>query len=195
MAHRCSRFPVYTSVILICMVLAPPTASPDAIGDADRDLFRYINEDMENGFFDSALPVIQRMGEPPIYLGVCVFLSAFGNEKMAETGKLAAAAFLESGFVVYSLKEIISRPRPLNESEEVSFPSGHSALAFTMATVAGHEYPRLRIPLYATAFGTAFARVYLGRHYPSDVIFGALIGTLAGIHVIHYRKPILSFSF
>ncbi len=182
-------------MILVCMALAPPAASPNAIGDADRNLFRYINEDMQNDFLDFALPAIQRMGDPPVYLGVCAILSAFGNEKMAETGKLAAAAFIESGFVVYSLKQIVNRPRPLDESAEVSFPSGHSALAFTMATVAGHEYPRLRIPLYFGAFGTAFARVYLGRHYPGDVIFGAIIGTLAGIHVIHYKKPILSFSF
>lgn len=190
-----SRFSVYVSAILILMALVPPMANSNAIGDVDRDLFLYIHKDLNNGFLDSVLPAIQRMGDPPVYLAICTLLLAFGNEKMAETGKLAAAAFLESGFIVYTLKQIINRPRPLDELEEVSFPSGHSTLAFSLATVVGHEYPRIRIPLYITASATAFSRVYLGRHYPGDVIFGALVGTLVGIQMIHYRKPVLSFSF
>jgi len=182
-------------VILVCITGIPQMAYSNAIGDADRDLFRYIHEDMENSFLDDSLPVIQRMGETQVYLGVCVLLCAFGNEKMYDTGKLAAAAFMEAGFVAYSLKKIVGRPRPLNEEETTSFPSGHTTLAFTMATVIGHEYTKLRVPLYAAAFCTAFARIYLGRHYPSDVLAGATIGTLAGLHMVHYRKPILSFSF
>jgi len=181
--------------ILICMASVSPPASSNAIGDADRALFRYINEDMENRFLDVTLPVIQRMGETQVYLGICAILCAFGNEKMAEAGTLAMAAVIESGAVTYTLKQVVGRPRPLSESEKNSFPSGHTTLAFTMATVAGHEYPKLRIPLYVAAAATAFARVYLGRHYPSDVIVGALIGTLAGVHITHCREKVLSFSF
>ena len=182
-------------MIVMWTAVVPHTASSNAIGDADRDLFRYIHEDMENGFFDTTLPVIQRMGEPQVYAGVCMILCAFGDERMARTGKLAAAAFLEAAFVSYSLKQIVGRSRPLNEEDTKSFPSGHTTIAFTMATIAGHEYSKLRIPLYILAFGTAFSRIYLGRHYPSDVLAGAAIGTLAGLSVIHYKKPILEFSF
>ncbi len=135
------------------------------------------------------------MGEPQVILGVSLLLCAFGDDKMFETGKLAGAAFMEAGFIAYSLKHIIGRSRPLNDSEKDSFPSGHTTLAFSMATVAGHAYTRLRIPLYTIALGTAFARIYLGRHYLSDVIAGAAIGTLVGAHIIHYRGNILSFSF
>jgi len=182
-------------ILAIFVYIIPQTADANAIGDADRDLFRYIHEDMENRFLDESLPVIQRMGETEIYLGVCVLLCAFGNEKMYDTGKLATAAFMEAAFVTYSLKKIIGRPRPLNEAEENSFPSGHTTLAFALANVIGHEYTKLRIPLYAAALCTGFARIYLGRHYPGDVLAGATIGTLAGLHIIHWRKPILSFSF
>ena len=190
-----SRFSFCVLAALICMTGITPAASSNTIGDADRDAFRYIHEDMKNGFFDATLPTIQEMGDTDVYLGICTILLAFGNEKMAETGKLAAAAFMESGTIAYSLKKIVGRRRPLSRSERNSFPSGHATLAFTMATVAGHGYPKLRIPLYMAAFGTAFTRVYLGRHYPSDVIVGALIGTLVGIQVTHYRNRILSFSF
>lgn len=181
--------------MLICASSTPLPANANALGDVDRDVFQYIHEDLENEFFDIITPGIQRMGEPQVILGVSLLLCAFGDDKMFETGKLAWAAFMEAGLIAYSLKRIIGRSRPLNGSEEDSFPSGHTTLAFSMATVAGHEYTRLRIPLYAVAFGTAFSRIYQGRHYLSDVIAGAVIGTLVGVHVIHYKGKILSFSF
>ena len=195
MIYKYSRFPFYLIIAALFLSAVPSTADASALRDADHDLFRYINEDMESGFLDVTTPVIQRMGDSQFYAAACMLLLAFGDEKMAETGKLASAAFLQAGFIAYGLKKIVRRPRPLDEDEKSSFPSGHSTLAFTMATVAGHEYPKLRIPLYFCAFGTAFSRVYQGRHYPSDVIAGAIIGTLTGLQMVHYKKPILSFSF
>jgi undecaprenyl-diphosphatase len=187
----------YSTIIMILLILAifSPLAESNAIGDADRNLFRYIHEDMQNKFLDIATENIQRMGEASVYTGVCMTLCAFGNEKMAETGKLAAAAFIENGFVTYALKTIVGRPRPLNKSEKNSFPSGHTTQAFALATVIGYKYTKLRIPLYIAAFGTAFSRVYQGRHYPSDVLAGAVIGTLAGWSVIHFKEPVLKVSF
>ena len=141
---------------------------------------------MESNFLDSTIPAVQQMGEPWFYLGACALLCAFGDKKMYETGKLAAAAFLEMGSVVFALKHGIGRPRPEDTEENgTSFPSGHSAIAFTMATVAGYEYKKLRIPFYIAASGVAFARV----------IGGAAIGILAGMSVIHFRKPVLQLSF
>jgi len=191
------RFSFCILIVLACAAGTPLTASSNPIGDADRDLFRYIHEDLENRFLDVTTPVIQRMGDSQVYTGVFMMLCAFGDEKMAETGKLAAAAFMEAGFVAYALKKIVGRPRPLDEdrAETDSFPSGHATFAFTMATIVGHEYRELRIPLYAAALAAAFSRVYLGRHYPSDVMAGAVIGTLAGAHIVHSRKTILKFSF
>ena len=64
-----------------------------------------------------------------------------------------------------------------------SFPSGHSAAAFTSATlIERNSGPLAGVPAYALAGFTAFERVEAGRHYPSDVLAGAAIGCLsAGI--------------
>lgn len=57
-----------------------------------------------------------------------------------------------------------------------SFPSGHSATSFACASALGARYPRRRPILYGLASLVAFSRVYLGHHYPSDVLSGATIG-------------------
>jgi undecaprenyl-diphosphatase len=62
-----------------------------------------------------------------------------------------------------------------------SFPSGHSASAFAFAVGAGAELPRAgRLPLLALAGTVAFSRVYVGAHYPGDVVVGASVGALVG---------------
>lgn len=181
--------------IIVCLILVASSAYPNSLDNFDHNLFSYIHKDMQNKALDKITPIIQDMGEPQVYLAFCALLCAFGNDGEFDTGKLAIAGFAETGAIIYALKEAIRRPRPLNGSEKDSFPSGHSGFAFTLATIISHNYPKLRIPLYLSAFGTAFSRIYLGRHYPSDVFAGAFIGTLVGIQVTHFKNPILRISF
>ena len=57
-----------------------------------------------------------------------------------------------------------------------SFPSGHATVSFACATVLALAVPRLRVPLFVLAALIAFSRVYVGVHYPLDVLAGALLG-------------------
>ncbi|MBD3182474.1 phosphatase PAP2 family protein [Candidatus Poribacteria bacterium] len=182
---------------LVFILLINNTSSSNPFGDADRYLFKSISNDMQNDFLDDIVPSVQRMGEPQFYMGVCTLLCAFGDEKMYETGKLAMATFIEAGFVGYIMKHIVRSPRPGEENhwDKTSFPSGHAVVAFSLATIVGHQYPKLRIPVYLAALATGLCRIYLGRHYPSDILGGAAIGVLGGIHVIKCQKTVLSLSF
>jgi len=90
-------------------------------------------------------------------------------------------SFLASYATTSVLKATVSRLRPGHGTH--SFPSGHSSMAFTGATLMElNSGPLLGIPAYGLAAFTAFERVESGRHFPSDVLAGAAIGTLsAGI--------------
>jgi len=96
-------------------------------------------------------------------------------------------AFLASSLTVATLKTLVARPRPGatpgTGNGSGSFPSGHSAAAFTSATLIERNSGLLAgLPAYGLAAFTAFERVEAGRHYPSDVLAGAAIGCLsAGI--------------
>ena len=57
-----------------------------------------------------------------------------------------------------------------------SFPSGHATVAFACATVLALAVPRLRVPFFVLAALIAFSRVYVGVHYPFDVLAGAVLG-------------------
>jgi len=98
-----------------------------------------------------------------------------------------AEAILASSLTVYALKVSVARPRPTDGSTtgrgNYSFPSSHASVAFTSATLIDRNSGSwVGVPAYALAGFTAFERVEAGRHYPSDVLAGAAIGTLsAGI--------------
>ena len=82
--------------------------------------------------------------------------------------------------IVYGLKYATQRERP-DGSNNLSFPSGHAADAFVVATVFSHYYGwKWGVPLYAAAGLIAVSRVEKGKHWPSDVAAGAAIGLLAG---------------
>ncbi len=91
--------------------------------------------------------------------------------------------------VIYSLKFLVQRQRPFlflemasklskgpGEILDPSFPSAHSAFSFMMATLLALWFPRYRIIFFIIAGFIGWTRIYLGVHYPTDVIAGTLLG-------------------
>ncbi len=68
-------------------------------------------------------------------------------------------------------------PEPLvTTPTDLSFPSGHAATSFAGATLLARSVPRLAVPFYALAAAIALSRIYVGVHYPLDILGGALLG-------------------
>ena len=93
------------------------------------------------------------------------------------------------------MKKLTGRSRPECPSCKDSFPSGHSAAVWVGASVLGRRYPKYKWIWYITASSVSVSRVYLGKHYPSDVVVGAMIGYIAGELAWHYRDRIKGISF
>ena len=118
-------------------------------------------------------------------LAVTLGLKAFGVEsrsswaRMVTSGAMGGAIMLAA---TQSMKHLISTGRPDN-SDDHSFPSGHTATAFVTATILhreyGHLHPLVSIGGYATAAATGILRIRKNRHWASDVAAGAGIGILA----------------
>jgi len=98
------------------------------------------------------------------------------------------------------VKKLVERPRPfqseglkqsvqqLAEASGNSFPSNHAANCFAAALILGWYFPRARYLFYSLAALVGYSRIYLGVHYPSDVLFGALLGLIVA-------KVVSKFAF
>jgi hypothetical protein len=121
-----------------------------------------------------------------------------GNEKVAETGKLAAEAVLHSELLVRGVKTIFNRERPNKVDGQSqfwgggrSFPSGHAAGSFAFATVIAGRYKGnkwVQVGAYGLATAVSLSRIGGVHHHPSDVLIGATIGHLIGRYILR-RHP------
>jgi len=107
------------------------------------------------------------------------------NDHLRETGFLAGEAALNSTAVAYLFKTTTQRPRPLEANGNgtffqggASFPSEHSAIAWSVASVVAHEYPGTltKIAAYGLASAVTLTRVTGKQHFPSDVVVGSALG-------------------
>ena len=135
-------------------------------------------------------------------LGGFFLVGAVGNndKAMAVAQDGLAASLIASGMVIPLLKYVAGRSRPRETpdithfrpfSGAASFPSGHAAQAFTVASVISAHYDEtwVKYSSYTVAGLVGVARSYHDAHFASDVLAGALIGTMVGQSVVGYNQP------
>ena len=103
-----------------------------------------------------------------------LFRSISGDRFRAATYDLSQAIIVNQVWT-QALKLAIRRERP-DESNRVSFPSGHASNAFTAATVIVRHYPRLGVPVFAAASYVAVSRMAANKHHFSDIVAGSGFG-------------------
>ena len=106
-----------------------------------------------------------------------------GSDRLRPVASEALRAVTLANVLVSPLKVAVARERP-DGSNGLSFPSGHSANSFALTAVLTRRYGwRLGVPLYALTAAVPMARLHGDKHFFSDVVGGAIIGTAAGLAV------------
>ncbi len=168
----------------------------------DLSWLEKINHGLQNPFFDWLLPLISMAGGGGmIWIVFSLVLLTSGRSGT----KKVAILMLMSLFISFlageeGLKHYFQRPRPFETIPDVdllvkppgsySFPSGHAANAFASGLVLARMIPVLAWPVLILAALMAFSRVYVGVHYPLDVIAGSLLGAACALLVLKFESSI-----
>jgi undecaprenyl-diphosphatase len=135
----------------------------------------------QSGLIDGLVVIFSDLG----LVILPALLLATGRRRPAIAG---LAAFVVSGTLGEILNVLSARPRPIPLHPVVpygwlydSFPSGHTTAAFAFAAVLARERPRHAVAAFVFAALVGLSRIYIGVHYPSDVLAGAILGTAVGL--------------
>lgn len=174
----------------------------------DQQLFLLINGAFPRTWLDPVMTLLTDMGNGAYQfpIGLLILFLVSRNHLKRDIPLWISTALL-SLLIGEFLKKEISRPRPLAYfHDEIlrhqvtvhvvgphlmanSFPSGHTFSAFSSAALFSGLYPRFSVLLYSLALLTGFSRIYVGAHFPGDVLFGALIGYASSWLVLRYIRP------
>jgi undecaprenyl-diphosphatase len=156
----------------------------------DLPIFNFVNHGLSNHLFDVIMPTISRIGQGELYFLIGIVLLFSKKREFKMLGIILLAGLTVSYYMVGTLKIFVARPRPFVTLTNVvllgamdktpSFPSGHAASAFMVAVLLSSCFKR-HILFFLLAALIAFSRVYVGVHYPSDCIAGAVIGIVIGL--------------
>ena len=162
----------------------------DLIKRFDEPIFYFINQSVKNDLFDLLFPFITRLAEPASFISLCVILFLFGRYRAKLTSVLILLTTYATYIAAQVLKETINRPRPMDVYSNISvfgsvqyssFPSTHSALIATIVTLLIFRYKKSCFILLPIGLLVGISRIYLGHHYPSDVIAGFILGSVTAI--------------
>lgn len=174
----------------------------------DQKLFHFINTDLSNPIFDWLMPLVtdlHKISLVQLFVLPLILLLwfKFKGKKMLPILLGLILSVAASDLVSYRiLKPTFQRPRPPAVENEIqlrthryaghSFPSNHAANNFAAASFLSYCYPASTPVFLAIASLIAFSRVYVGVHYPLDVLAGALLGTLFGLFFFKLLMLILN---
>jgi undecaprenyl-diphosphatase len=168
----------------------------------NKDIFNYINHGLQNSILDNIMPIITNFGSAKWIISIVFILFIISliakKDKLKKVIIIFLIAIIISTFITDILKGLFLEPRPFiaftnvhllgnNQTPLFSFPSGETSNIFTLITAFGLNYSlkirgkplKLIWILLPVGIVVAFSRLYIGVHFPLDIIIGAIIGIVS----------------
>ena len=166
---------------------------PEVIQQFDEQVLVWIAQNIRNGLLDPIMKIYTQMGNTGL-LFIVLGLAMLLFRPTRKAGFSALCAMLIGLVVVnFTIKPLIARERPwlviegfvnlVEEHDPNSFPSGHTNAAFAFALALCMAAPKrwMKVTAVCMAVVMGLSRLYVGVHFPSDVLAGAVIGSLCGL--------------
>lgn len=173
----------------------------EAFFQLDGNILLWIQEYIRNDFLTPIFKFITHLGDEG-YVWIAIAVILLFVKKYRKVGLMVGASLL--GSLVFNnmiIKNIVARPRPyrmietlsilIPEPREYSFPSGHTSSSFAAGVVLYLMLPKkYGVPAMILAFLLGISRLYVGVHYPTDVLGGMVMGTLIAFAVVKVTELI-----
>lgn len=164
----------------------------DTLMNIDEDILLYIQENIRNATADTIMKAVTHLGDMGIFWIMIIFVLLI-SKKYTKTAFIMALTIL-FGLLIANLilKNSVHRIRPfhaieelfplINKPEDWSFPSGHATSSIGCGIAMLRNLPKkYGISGFTIGILIAVSRIYLGVHYTTDVVAGALIGTVSAL--------------
>jgi undecaprenyl-diphosphatase len=158
--------------------------------DFECHIFKTINQHFDHKWLNLYFRFITHFGGAGITIFSVVLLILLTTEPLQTTALASAVALTSSHIPVAVMKRLYPRKRPYlklmgtkvldNPLQDHSFPSGHTTAAFSVIMPLICHNPAGAFLLLPLAFSVGISRIYLGLHYPTDVLAGMMLGISAG---------------
>jgi undecaprenyl-diphosphatase len=189
-------------LMLVTLFVCLFTTVTQAQSISELNTLRRINPNNPNSAVWNNLSNTSKYISVGVPVGYFVAGLIHDNRALKQKAAYTAAAILFNTASTTLLKNVVKRERPYNTytgifpdkiESDYAFPSGHSSSAFATATSLAITTKKwyVAVPAFAWSASVGYSRIYLGQHYPSDVIMGAIVGTSSAI-ICHWASKQLA---
>ncbi len=181
-----------------------------SLKDFDIELFYWINHGLKNSFFDWYMPFITRIDNwlIPLIIITLILMTRGGKKGRIFCVSMIIIITISDQLCSSLLKPFFDRPRPstvladvnllIGFKSSMSFPSSHAVNAFAVGVFSSFYYKRWMPVFLMLSVSVAISRVYIGVHFPFDIIAGGILGTcmaFTGKYAIYYlegKRPLFT---